>query len=214
MSEISAADLLQHFPLVSCLGEGQGVKDTSVQSCPSLPSILGNEGFTWVNLFHIKNSNAICIPVYFCILCYFFLHSHIARVNVYMLSVRAGGEQTLGARSCTSSLCLHPSVGPLMRRAPPASRCGCSPPTIGFGRHGHVSLFSSRRINAALTQGLQPPACLWGGPSGCTSAPPGKTLPMGTWLQLWLLPRDFPVISPQGQQLLCELRWHKGTLRG
>lgn len=138
MSEIAAADLLQHFPLVSCLGEGRGVKDTSVQSCPSLPSILGNEGFTWVNLFHIKNSSAICIPVYFCILCYYFLHSHIARVNVYMSSVRAGGEQTLGARSCTSSLCLHPSVGPPMCRAPPASRCGRSSPSIGFGRHGHV----------------------------------------------------------------------------
>lgn len=99
-----------------------------------------------------------------------------------------------------------------MCRAPPASRCGCFWPSIGFGRHGHVSLFSSSRINAALTQGFQPPLCLWGGPSGCTSAPPGETLPMGT--QLRLLPRDFPVISPHGQQLLHELRWHKGTLRG
>lgn len=53
--EISAADLLQHFPVVPCLGRAEGYL------CPVLSCTSFHEGFTWVNLVHTEAPSAFCI---------------------------------------------------------------------------------------------------------------------------------------------------------
>ena len=111
----------------------------------------------------LKISNAFCIPVYFPIPCYFSLRSHTARADVYVASVRAGGEQTRGVRSCTSWHC--PSVRPPADVPCPTST---QRQQVGKTRAHLSSLWLNKRSAGA---GLGAPACLWGGPSGCPSAP-------------------------------------------
>lgn len=95
-----------------------------------------------------KIFTAACIPKYFRIHSRLLLYGQKARVNAWRLSARTGGEQTRAVRSCPCWLCLCPVIHSADAWSLPA-------PAAAPLRHGHVSLLSSNRVNAALMQGLQ-----------------------------------------------------------